>query len=522
MPDLAVGETSEMKGSGSKPYVIKNCGPGGYSCTCPAWRNQSIDPRLRTCKHLRKLRGDAEEQARIGSTEELPSRKPEGADEKEELPILKAERWDPDVHTNVAGWWMSEKLDGVRAYWDGKQFRSRFGNLFLAPDWFVEGLPPLPLDGELWIGRKAFQRASGIARTHDRGEGWRDMRYVVFDAPEHGGEFEARLAFLEDIVGERRPPFAQVLEHQQCRGVDHLMAEIDRITALSGEGLMLRQPGSKYERTRSSTLLKVKPVLDAEAVVVGHEPGKGRHRGRMGALLCQTFDGKQFAIGTGFSDAQREAPPPVGAVVAFRYQELTDAGVPRHSRYAGLRPDVPGPTPVTPGRVPAPPRKKAATVTAPALPDLVRRFHFGEPVRFWEVALSGNVVKLSFGTTGGTTQHKEQAHPTAEAARATVEELIADKLDDGFVEVDRLTLQPLAPVAPAVDRPAGVRHFEFVGGTSSKFWEVWVEGANMYTKYGRIGSAGQTTIKSYPDEAGARKAAEKMVAEKTGKGYVEK
>src|SRR5437868_3455570 len=128
MTDLAVGETIEMKGSGSKPYVIKNCGEGGWSCTCPAWRNQSIDPRLRTCKHVRKLRGDEAEQARIGAVGELPSRKPEGALEKEGPPVLLAQTWDGS--TSVTGWWMSEKLDGVRAYWDGKQFLSRGkGNL---------------------------------------------------------------------------------------------------------------------------------------------------------------------------------------------------------------------------------------------------------------------------------------------------------------------------------------------------------------------------------------------------------
>ncbi len=80
---------------------------------------------------------------------------------------------------------------------------------------------------------------------------------------------------------------------------------------------------------------------------------------------------------------------------------------------------------------------------------------------------------------------------------------------------------PAAPTAPAATS-SGRRHFEFVEGTSSKFWEVWVQGSEMFTQYGRIGSKGQTTVKNYPDEAAARKAAEKLIAEKTGKGYVEK
>ena len=58
MPDLADGESVEMQGSGAKPYELKNTG-GVYSCSCPAWRNQSVAIEKRTCKHLKKLRGEA-------------------------------------------------------------------------------------------------------------------------------------------------------------------------------------------------------------------------------------------------------------------------------------------------------------------------------------------------------------------------------------------------------------------------------------------------------------------------------
>src|SRR5262249_46379583 len=157
--------------------------------------------------------------------------------------------------TNVAGWWMSEKLDGLRAYWDGKRFLSRTGNLFLAPDWFLAGLPDVPLDGELWITRKKLTLDQGVAMSQARGEGWRQLLFVVSDAPAHGGEFEARLRFLDDLVRRTRPAFVNVLEQMQCRDIDHLRAELERVEALGGEGLMLRQPGSKYEAGRSSTLL---------------------------------------------------------------------------------------------------------------------------------------------------------------------------------------------------------------------------------------------------------------------------
>src|SRR5205823_12363335 len=201
MPDLADGESTTMQGSGSKPYVLKNVG-GVYSCTCPAWRNQSLTIEKRTCKHLRKLRGDTAEEARIGSAVAAPVKAASGTAKDTTPTLLLAESWDNE--RDLRGWWMSEKLDGVRAFWDGKQFLSRQGNVYHAPDWFLAGLPNVPLDGELWLGRKKFQRAVSIARRQDKSEHWRELRFVVFDAPAQGGFFEDRVAFLKDLFGRTK------------------------------------------------------------------------------------------------------------------------------------------------------------------------------------------------------------------------------------------------------------------------------------------------------------------------------
>jgi DNA ligase-1 len=336
MPDLADGQSAEMQGSGSKPYILKNVG-GVYSCTCPAWRNQSAGIERRTCKHLRKLRGDTAEEARIGSA--MPAAPVKAANAKDTTPaLLLAESWDNE--RDLRGWWMSEKLDGVRAFWDGKQFLSRQGNIYHAPDWFLAGLPDVPLDGELWIDRKKFQRTVSIVRRQDKSDLWQEVRYLVFDAPAHADAFEARLRFCRDLVVKVAKPYILAHDHEECRDLGHLRKELARVEGLGGEGLMLREPGSKYEKGRSATLLKVKTFHDADAKVIGHEPGKGKHKGRLGALFVQLPNGTKFSVGTGFSDAERSAPPPVGSTITFRYQELSEAGVPRFPSYVRLRKDA--------------------------------------------------------------------------------------------------------------------------------------------------------------------------------------
>ncbi len=341
--DLEDGERIEVAGSGSASYTLKNTG-GVYTCSCPAWRNQGAPPERRTCKHLRALRGAEAEAARLGNdaTTPAPIARP-GAVDKDAPPLLLAHVWDRD--TDLTGWWMSEKLDGVRAYWDGARFISRLGNPFVAPDWFIESLPrDLPLDGELFAGRKRFQRTVGIVRRQDRSDAWRELAYVVFDAPRIVAPFEDRMRAVEDAMRACDAAHLRAHAHARCEGTAHLRAELARVEAQGGEGLMLRQPGSHYEIGRSTTLLKVKTFKDAEARVVGHVAGAGRHVGRVGALACELPDGTRFSVGTGLSDDERRDPPPVGAVITFRYQELSDDGVPRFPSYVGVRVDVELPT----------------------------------------------------------------------------------------------------------------------------------------------------------------------------------
>jgi DNA ligase-1 len=331
--DLKDGESTEMKGSGKKPYTLKNTG-GVYSCSCPAWRNQSLPIEKRTCKHLRKLRGDEAEESRIGSA--VPRSTAKEGEKKEGPPVLLAEVWEPSH--NPTGWWISEKLDGVRAYWDGKQFISRLGNIFLAPDWFIKGLPNVILDGELWMGRKLFQKTNGFVRRHDKGDYWKDVKYVIFDMP-GDGEFEQRIKNLHGLIHVHRPTYALIHGHEVCTGIDHLKKELARVEELGGEGLMIRQPKSLYEAGRSSTLLKVKSFVDDEGVVSGYTDGTGKYKGKVGALLLKWND-REVKVGTGLTDEDRSSPPPVGSLVNFRYLGLTDDGEPRHASYVGIRDEI--------------------------------------------------------------------------------------------------------------------------------------------------------------------------------------
>jgi DNA ligase 1 len=422
MPDLQDGESMEMKGSANRPYVLKNVG-GVYSCSCPAWRNQSLAIERRTCKHLRKLRGDSAEQVRLGAA--LPSQTPSREGAAQAPALLLAESWDGA--TDPTHWWMSEKLDGVRAYWDGERLWSRMGNLFYAPEWFVVDLPKVPLDGELWLGRKKFQHTVSIVRRQDRTELWKEVRYLVFDAPRLEKGFEKRLEFIQQIMKGNQPTFAQAHEHQLCQSLNHVRQELTRLEALGGEGLMLRQAGSKYEVGRSPTLLKVKSFHDAEARVLKHLEGAGRHQGRLGALLVEMPDGTTFSVGTGFSDAEREDPPAVGSLITFRYQELSEGGVPRFPSFVGVfEPNNPSPAPTRGDH-----SMSTSTTTQP------RRFEFSQGIsnKFWEVTIQRTDVTVRFGRIGTNGQGTLKSFLDEAAARKHVAKLVQEKLAKGYREV---------------------------------------------------------------------------------------
>ena len=474
MAELEDGAEVEVQGSGSKTYILSNTG-GTYRCTCPVWTYQRLPVHLRTCKHLRAYRGDEAETERTGGASPQPRGgnrpAPSGggsvqATAKGEAPrLLLAHRWKADI--DIAGWWMSEKLDGVRAYWDGSRFWSRLGNPYLAPEWFTDKFPSMSMDGELFVGRGAFQRTVSIVRRQDRSVDWKDVTFLVFDAPAEHAVFEERIRTIEAVLAATGSPYVKAVPHWMCDDVDHLDEELARVEALGAEGLMLRQPGSPYEVGRSWTLLKVKSFWDAEAKVIGHHEGTGRHMGRLGAVQAELPSGVQFKVGTGFTDAQRENPPPIGSLITFRYQELTNAGVPRFPSFIGERSDL-------------------------AWEDL------SDPRRASPTADAGG-------------QTRTLATPALGASPPPIHTASAPS-------------RPL-PAAPTLPPPgvddSGNVYLEFTRGTTVKFWEIEWDGKLVYVEYGRVDKPPKTDTKSFDRAEDAARWVEKQIKAKREKGYVD-
>lgn len=252
--------------------------------------------------------------------------------------VLLANELRPEI--NPATYLVSEKYDGVRAIWDAKALRFRSGRTVSAPAWFIAKLPLEPLDGELWLGRGRFESLSAIVRKSEPEDAdWRQIKYMIFELPQAPGTFAERARQIKAIV--TRANWPQLIAIEQSRVADRaaLKLKLDEVVRGGGEGLMLHLADAPYITGRSDVLFKLKPLQDTEAVVVEHIPGKGKYQGMMGALRVKTPEGKIFQIGTGFDDATRRNPPPVGTMITYTYRGLTKTGLPRFASYLRVRQD---------------------------------------------------------------------------------------------------------------------------------------------------------------------------------------
>jgi DNA ligase 1 len=248
---------------------------------------------------------------------------------------LLAQDYKPGIDPSL--YLVSEKLDGVRALWDGKTLKFRSGQTIAAPTWFTAKLPATPLDGELWLARGKFDELSGIVRKQQAVDAeWQRVQYMVFELPAGDGTFAQRSQKLQALVKQTSWPQMQWIEQFKIADEKVLQAKLKQITAQGGEGLMLHKADAPLTQGRSSVLLKLKPVSDAEGIVTAHIPGKGKFAGMLGALQIKTEDGYSVKIGTGFSDEQRKNPPAIGSSITYSYRDKTPSGKPRFASFIRL------------------------------------------------------------------------------------------------------------------------------------------------------------------------------------------
>ena len=257
---------------------------------------------------------------------------------QEESALLLAKNYQQDI--DVKQYLISEKYDGVRALWNGKQLISRQGNRINAPAWFTKDLPKTQLDGELWMGRGKFDALSGAVRKDQPVDAeWKNIHYQIFELPNAKGTFEARAKRIVEIVKQANLPQLNAVVQFRINDEIALNAHLKKVVKNGGEGLMLHRADAVYTTGRSDVLLKLKPLYDAEAKVIGHTAGKGKYAEKLGALLVETPQGIRFKLGTGFSDAQRENPPKIGSTVTYTFKDTTKNGKPKFASFLRVRKD---------------------------------------------------------------------------------------------------------------------------------------------------------------------------------------
>ncbi|MEG3753306.1 DNA ligase [Psychromonas arctica] len=238
----------------------------------------------------------------------------------------------------ISEYYISEKLDGIRAYWDGQQLLSKQGNVFTAPDWFIANFPRQAVDGELWIARQTFEQVSSIVRTQDnQNQRWQQVKFMIFDLPTNLQPFSKRVKAMQKLANTTNSPYFEMIPQQKLENSNALFKLLDEVVNAKGEGLMLHHQDALYQHIRSRDLMKLKRFEDAEATVVGHLSGKGKYQGMLGALLVETKDGIRFKIGTGFSDKERQNPPTIGKVITYRYTGKTRNNIPRFASFMRVR-----------------------------------------------------------------------------------------------------------------------------------------------------------------------------------------
>ena len=275
------------------------------------------------------------------------------ADKNAKFELLKLSEYKGQ---NVGGWLASEKLDGVRAYWDGRNLLSRNGKILAVPEGWSAHFPSFALDGELYTARGEFEKIQSIVMDKTPNvTAWSEVKFYVFDVPEAGGGLLERLSELEKFILQN-PQAGQnlkIIKQVKVKDNAEFEAFAKHIIAKGGEGAVVREPNVPYERKRSKNALKYKKFKDAECEVTAINAGAGKYAGLMGSVTCKAIgneglnsgsgekakDGVKFKVGSGFSDRDRANPPKIGSIITYKYQNLTAKGLPRFPVFLRVRED---------------------------------------------------------------------------------------------------------------------------------------------------------------------------------------
>lgn len=265
-------------------------------------------------------------------------------------------------------WLLSEKYDGYRSrYEPDKGFISRNNNIFNAPEWYLDILPDISLDGELWAGYNKFQSLSKIRKKIIDPFEWLDIKYIVYDLPDLDMIFEERLKVLKNIVNKiqkdwykKRKKLGKEFNNLKCPILLAEQIKIDSIKQFNqlynkiinndGEGVILKNPKSFYENDRSYNMLKYKPEFDTEAIIIDYKENKNKI---VGAFIClELINFKNYSIinkkkkpiiisGLNYEIINNvDITHPIGTVITYKFSGLTESGKPRFAKYLRKREEI--------------------------------------------------------------------------------------------------------------------------------------------------------------------------------------
>jgi DNA ligase 1 len=241
----------------------------------------------------------------------------------------------PKIYHNqkINNWLMSEKLDGIRAYWDGKNLYTKNGNPIFTPKEFTNNFPSFELDGELWTKRDDFENIQNIVLDKSPSSKWNEISYNIFEAPNSKGNFYKRVEKIKIWFENNPNNNVNIIKQYLCKDEEDLDTFLEKIISLKGEGVIIKNPNLEYINKRSQNSLKVKKFYDDEGIIqkINYK------NNQMKSLTIKLKNGTTFNLGNGFSDIQRVNPPKVGEQITFKYYGLTKNGKPKFASFLRVR-----------------------------------------------------------------------------------------------------------------------------------------------------------------------------------------